>query len=60
MSKGSPIVTLRIPRELLEKIDAAAALVDRPRAYFIVDAVRQKLAHRERANRQIRPGGKRS
>jgi hypothetical protein len=56
MSKGSPIVPLRIPEELLAQIDVAVmeSLAYRDaepftRTSFILEAVREVFRHRERA-----------
>jgi predicted transcriptional regulator len=46
MPEGSNSVpiSLRLPAELLEKLDKVAAIMERPRSWVILDAVREYLA----------------
>ena len=57
MSKGSPIVPLRIPAELLARIDEAIKSANHNRAEaeynrtsWILHAISEKLAKRQRSN----------
>ena len=61
MSKGSPIIPVRIPAELLAAVDAAIARTSLKRregpwtrSAWILQALRDKLAHMERAARPKR------
>jgi hypothetical protein len=61
MSKGSPIITLRLPPALLTLVRSAIARSEHTRfegpwdlSSFIVAAIREKLAHMERSNRPRR------
>jgi metal-responsive CopG/Arc/MetJ family transcriptional regulator len=52
MSKGSPIVPIRIPPLLLVQIDQIVDRSAHTRSSFIIAAIEEKLRHRERSNRQ--------
>lgn len=60
MSKGSPIVPLRIPEEVLAEIDAkvsrslASGNDPHTRSSWILAAIREKLAHLKRGNRRTK------
>lgn len=56
MSKGSPVIPLRIPQTLLNEMEIVIAqrntlTLNEPwsRSSFIVAAIREKLAHMERS-----------
>lgn len=64
MSKGSPIITVRIGHELLAKMDAAIASAnvtcfDEPfqRTRWIKKAIAEKLAHLARSKKKKGRGG---
>ena len=58
MSKGSPIIPVRIPADLLDEIDARVARsvlfhkVPLTRSAFIILAMREKLDHYKRSCRK--------
>jgi hypothetical protein len=61
MSKGSPVVPVRIPAELLAVIDATVSRVNvktrgepYTRSSWILAAIRDRLAHMERAKKPRR------
>jgi len=63
MSKGSPIVSLRVPQEMLDIVDNEIQIVNRSkvkqkfdRSLFILTAVCEKLAHLERGRRRSKRG----
>ena len=58
MSKGSPIIPIRFPQELLAQVDKEVARAERTRpgepwtrSSFVLAAVRAFLAKRERSRR---------
>jgi predicted transcriptional regulator len=42
-SNGMP-VSVRLPADIVEKLDKVAALMERPRSWVILDAIREYLA----------------
>jgi predicted transcriptional regulator len=42
-SIGSTSVSLRVPKDLLQQLDAIAAALDRPRSWILLRALRQYL-----------------
>jgi len=63
MSKGSPIVVVRVPQDLLTVLDSEIEVVNRSKAalkydrsLFILTAVCEKLAHLERGRERKRKG----
>lgn len=61
MSKGNPIVPIRIPKDLLDKLDEAMFFSGErrregewTRSSWIIQAIKDKLAHRARSNNKDR------
>jgi predicted transcriptional regulator len=43
-SAGAVPISVRLPAEIVEKLDKVAAIMERPRSWVILDAVREYLA----------------
>jgi predicted transcriptional regulator len=43
-SAGAVPISVRLPTEIVEKLDKVAAIMERPRSWVILDAVREYLA----------------
>jgi predicted transcriptional regulator len=53
---GSASISLRIPTDLLQKLDQIAAAVERPRSWVLLRAIRQFLADEGQEILDVREG----
>lgn len=54
-SNGMP-VSVRLPADIVEKLDKVAAIMERPRSWVILDAIREYLADEGQEVLDIRAG----
>ena len=54
-SNGMP-VSVRLPADIVEKLDKVAAILERPRSWVILDAIREYLADEGQETLDIQAG----